>query len=297
MPHSNPLSRTYTFVAAADAGPSPRPEHWGRPHRRARNGMIPNRHRIDLSRYPRRALLEAFKDRELSCFSVTCNVEIGTLQKCLALSGHRFFITMGWILSVAANRVPQLRHRLIGGQLYEFERVDPGYTVLLDDHTFSFCDSVHREDFDAYYEDTERRVASVRASPDRSTGDRHHMIFITSVPWLSFTAFTHPFSARYASIRSSPWQNSSPKGSRWSCPSPSRSTTAWRMRGMSAASTMRCSGWLPNQFSLGRIRVSRTAVGKPELTCHTGAIGDLIDPLGAAWGMSFGRCEYRQSPR
>ena len=26
------------------------------------------------------------------------------------------------------------------------------------------------------------------------------MIFITSVPWLSFTAVTHPFSAQYASI-------------------------------------------------------------------------------------------------
>jgi len=59
---------------------------------------------------------------------------------------------------------------------------------------------VHREDFDVYYADTERRIAAARASPDRSTGDKHHMVFITSVPWLSFTAFTHPFSAQYASI-------------------------------------------------------------------------------------------------
>ncbi|MEJ2389273.1 MAG: CatA-like O-acetyltransferase [Chromatiaceae bacterium] len=162
--------------------------------------MIPNKHRIDLSRYPRRALLEAFKDRELPCFSVTCNVEIGALRQRLALTGHRFFITMSWILSVAANRIPELRHRLIDGELYEFERVDPGYTVLLDDHTFSFCDSVHREDFDVYYADVECRIAAARADPDRSTGDKHHMIFITNVPWLSFTAVTHPFSAQYASI-------------------------------------------------------------------------------------------------
>ena len=162
--------------------------------------MIPNRRRIDLSKYPRRALLEAFKDRELPCFSVTCNVEIGALRQRLALTGHRFFITMSWILSVAANRIPELRHRLIDGELYEFERVDPGYTVLLDDHTFSFCDSVHREDFDVYYADVECRIAAARADPDRSTGDKHHMIFITNVPWLSFTAVTHPFSAQYASI-------------------------------------------------------------------------------------------------
>jgi len=81
--------------------------------------MIPDRHRIDLSKYPRRALLEAFKDREQPCFSVTCNVEIGALRQRLDVTGHRFFVTMSWILSVAANRVPELRHRLIDGQLYE----------------------------------------------------------------------------------------------------------------------------------------------------------------------------------
>ncbi|MEJ2327075.1 MAG: CatA-like O-acetyltransferase [Chromatiaceae bacterium] len=58
----------------------------------------------------------------------------------------------------------------------------------------------HREDFDVYYADAECRIAAARADPDRSTGDKHHMIFITNVPWLSFTAVTHPFSAQYASI-------------------------------------------------------------------------------------------------
>ena len=31
-------------------------------------------------------------------------------------------------------------------------------------------------------------------------GAKHHMFFITTVPWLSFTAFTHPYDPLYAYI-------------------------------------------------------------------------------------------------
>lgn len=162
--------------------------------------MISRQHRIDLNRYPRRGLFEAFKDRQMPCFSVTSNVEITRLRERVAVSGHRFFVTMSYILSLAVNRIPELRHRLIDGDLYEFERVDPGYTVLLDNKTFSFCDAAYHEDFPTYYADAARRIDAVRARPDYSTGEKHHMFFITSMPWLSFTAFTHPYDARYESI-------------------------------------------------------------------------------------------------
>jgi chloramphenicol O-acetyltransferase type A len=162
--------------------------------------MPARKHPVDLAQYPRRAMFEAFKDRQMPCFSVTCNVEITELRRRLRDTDHRFFVTMSWILSLAVNAVPELRHRLIDGELVEFERIDPGFTVLLEDHTFSFCDAVYLDDFDAYHADALRRIEAVRVHPDCSTGEKHHMFFITSLPWLSFTAITHPFDAKYASI-------------------------------------------------------------------------------------------------
>ncbi len=162
--------------------------------------MLPRKHRIDLTRYSRRGLFEAFRDRDMPCFSLTCNLDIAPLLARLRVSGHRFFITMSYILSVAVNQVPELRHRLIDGDLYELERVDPGFTVLLADKTFSFCDAVFHRDFATFCADAERRIAAARARPDHATGDKHHMFFITSLPWLSFTALTHPYDAAYASI-------------------------------------------------------------------------------------------------
>jgi chloramphenicol O-acetyltransferase type A len=162
--------------------------------------MTPRKHRIDLAHYPRRGLFEAFRDRDMPCFSLTCNLDIAPLLERLRVTGERFFITMSYVLSVAMNRVPELRHRLIDGELYEFERVDPGWTVLLPDKRFSFCDAVFHDDFRTYSADAQRRIAAVRERPDHATGEKHHMFFITSLPWLSFTAINHPYDAQYASI-------------------------------------------------------------------------------------------------
>ncbi len=103
--------------------------------------------RIDLNNYNRRELFNSFKDRDIPYFSTTCNIEIGNLKKFVKLSNISFFVSLSYIISVSVNRIPQLRHRIINGELYEFKIVDPAYTVFLEDETFSFCDSKFFEDF------------------------------------------------------------------------------------------------------------------------------------------------------
>lgn len=156
--------------------------------------------KINLENYPRRALFEAFKDREVPVFSVTSLVEITHFKSFIEQHGYGFFIAISFLISKAVNRVPELRHRLVGGELFEFECVDPGYTVLLEDKTFSFCDSRHFEDFETYEQHAEARIKAVKTQPDRETGEKHQMFFITSVPWFSFTSITHPYDRQYASI-------------------------------------------------------------------------------------------------
>jgi len=162
--------------------------------------VIPAKRKIDITRYHRADLLRAFKDRQLPCFSTCCNVDVTALREAARTRRLSFFVTMSYALSHAVNGVPALRHRLINDELWEFERVDPGYTILLEDDSFSFCDARHFDDFGDYYTYARDRIQSVKTDPDRTTGDKSHMFFITAVPWFSFTAFTHPFDKRYASI-------------------------------------------------------------------------------------------------
>lgn len=156
--------------------------------------------KIDLDHYPRWALLAAFKDREVPVFSVTCPVDITAFKRFADGQGLGFFVSLSFLLAQAVNRVAELRHRLIDGELYEFERVDPGYTVLQEDGTFSFCDARYFEDFKAYKAYAQAKIEEARRHPDCRTIDKHHMFFISNLPWFSFTAITHPYSQQYASI-------------------------------------------------------------------------------------------------
>jgi chloramphenicol O-acetyltransferase type A len=161
---------------------------------------LPLKQRIDLATYPRADIFRAFVHRQMPQFSVTCEVDVtGIQQRCEAL-GVPFFLALSHAVSRAVNAVPQFRQRVIDGALYEYERTDPNYTVAREDDLFSFCDGLHVDDFASYCLEAQARMAAVKAQPDLTVAARHHLFFITSVPWLHFTAFTHPYEPLYAYI-------------------------------------------------------------------------------------------------
>jgi chloramphenicol O-acetyltransferase type A len=156
--------------------------------------------KIDLETYKRRGMFEAFKDREIPYLATTGNVDVTHLKRFVDEQRCGFFVSISFLISKAVNSVPELRHRIINGELFEFGRVDPGFTVLLDDETFSFCDSRHFEAFEEYRQYANARIQEVREKPDLGTGEKNHMFFITSTPWFSFTSIVHPYTRQYGSI-------------------------------------------------------------------------------------------------
>jgi len=160
----------------------------------------PARRPIDLQTYARADILQAFNSRLMPQFSTTCEVDVTGIKRAAEAAGVSVFIAISHAVSRAVNAVPELRHRVIDGVLYEFDRVDPGYTVAREGDLFSFCDGVHIEDFAQYRLDASARMNAVKAAPDLSVGPKHHMFFITSIPWFSFTAFTHPYDPIYGYI-------------------------------------------------------------------------------------------------
>lgn len=162
--------------------------------------VLPSKRKIDLAHYARADILRAFNDRLIPQFSTTCEIDVSGIKRASESAGCPFFVAMSHAVSCAVNAVPALRHRVIDGQLYEFDRVDPGFTVAREGDLFSFCDAVHIEDFGRYRDDATARMNAVKAEPDLGVGDKHHMFFITSIPWFSFTAFTHPYDPLYGYI-------------------------------------------------------------------------------------------------
>lgn len=162
--------------------------------------MLPKKHRIPLATYSRSDILQAFKDRLMPQFSTTCEIDITGIKRGCDTTDNSFFVALSYAVSRAANAVPAFRQRIIEDTLYEFERIDPGYTVARENDLFSFCDAEYHEDFRVYRATAMTRMEAVKHEPDLSVGEKHHMFFITSIPWFSFTAFTHPYTPLYGYI-------------------------------------------------------------------------------------------------
>ncbi|MGE5453105.1 MAG: chloramphenicol acetyltransferase [Acidobacteriota bacterium] len=162
--------------------------------------MVPAKRSLDLASYARADIFKAFNDRLMPQFSTTSEVDVTGIKRAAQDADVSFFMAMSYAVSRAANAVAPFRHRVVDGVLYEYERIDPGYTVAREGDLFSFCDSLYDEDFGRYREHAQSRMDAVKVQPDLGVGDKNHMFFITSIPWFSFTAFTHPYDPVYAYI-------------------------------------------------------------------------------------------------
>ncbi len=156
--------------------------------------------KINLKNYKRKGLLEFFKNNQFPHFSTTSNVNITDLKDFVDQNKSGFFLSISFLISKSINLIPELRHRMIDGELFEFNQVDPGFTVLLEDETFSFCDCQYFENFKQYREYAIVQIKKVKESPNLETKQKHHMFFMSNLPWFNFSSIVHPYDQRYAFI-------------------------------------------------------------------------------------------------
>lgn len=90
--------------------------------------------------------------------------------------------------------MPELRRRLLDGQVVEFDRCCPSYTAMKDSGVYVYClvDSglLPYEDF---LTDGKRRQAeALKGEGLAESGDPLSNFFVSCVPWLAYTQLKHP---------------------------------------------------------------------------------------------------------
>jgi chloramphenicol O-acetyltransferase type A len=153
----------------------------------------PNPLPIDLEEWSRREAFELFRSFGFPYLSLTAEVDVTLLRE--ATRGGRVSFTIGFVHAVAraANAVAALRQRLRGDGVIEHRVVHPSITILAEDDSFRFCTLPFDEDLTAFSAsaaeriETARRAGSMFLEPDRDD-----FLFMTAIPWVSFTAMVHP---------------------------------------------------------------------------------------------------------
>jgi len=148
---------------------------------------------IDIEQWVRRDHYHFFRQLDNPYFSLCAPVDITpllTLVKREKLSIFRAFL---FIVMKAVHAIPEFRLRIENGQVYEYDRVHPGFTVMTEQGVYSNCVAEYSDCFSEFVRRVDCAVAAVRQQPQVGNAEiRHDLIYITCLPWIAFTSLTHP---------------------------------------------------------------------------------------------------------
>ncbi|MCJ7715125.1 MAG: chloramphenicol acetyltransferase [Anaerolineales bacterium] len=148
---------------------------------------------INLENWPRREHYLFFKEFESPHFSLCVEMDLTEFLPAIKEMNVSFTAAIMYLVARAANNIPEFKQRVREGSPIEHEIVHPSATILTKDDLFTFCTVEYKANFKEFVRITEEEISRVKTAPslDEKFLD-DNMLFMTSIPWVSFTSFMHP---------------------------------------------------------------------------------------------------------
>lgn len=148
---------------------------------------------IDMEQDPRREQFAYFRSLQNPTMGATVQVDVTEFLRRLEEKGYPFFLSFLYAVARAANQVPELRRRIEEDRVVEYDYCLPSCTVLKPDGAYAYCTLDTRLPFAEYLRQGRARLeeAKVRGTLEE-TGESASEIFVSCLPWLSYTALVQP---------------------------------------------------------------------------------------------------------
>lgn len=149
---------------------------------------------LDMEIYKRKDHFAYFNSLAYPYVGVTVNVNITNMLKRVREEKLPFFLTACYCAAKAANQIPEFRQRIDGGRVVEFAGCKTSHTVALEDGTYCYCtldSDMPFRDYIPYAVQTQEE-AKQRHTIEEERTDSLDKFFISTLPWISYTAFVQP---------------------------------------------------------------------------------------------------------
>lgn len=149
---------------------------------------------LNMNEYKRKAHFEYFNGLAYPYVGVTVNVDITNLIKTVKAKELPFFLTVCYCVSQAANGVPEFKQRILDNKIVEFDNCRSSHTVALEDGTYCYCtldSNMPLFDFLPYAK-LEQEAAKKNMTITEEESDTCDKIFISTLPWISYTNLIQP---------------------------------------------------------------------------------------------------------
>jgi chloramphenicol O-acetyltransferase type A len=149
--------------------------------------------KINMETWPRRQHFEFFRGFDHPHFGLCANVDLTAFYLFIKQHKISFSIAIVYLIARTANTIPEFRYRIRSGEVVEHEVVHPSSTILVGEEVFSFCTFDYSQDFSTFAACAAERIAFIREHPvvENEVG-RDDLLYMTAIPWVSFTGFMHP---------------------------------------------------------------------------------------------------------
>lgn len=150
---------------------------------------------IDMNTYNRKKHFEYFNSLAFPYTGMTVNVDITEILEEIKDNRLPFFLTICYCVSKAANGIREFRQRIKENQIVEYNHCRTSHTVALEDGTYCYCElDDNHGSFPEYirYAVAEQDKAKQNNSIEEGEEDSLDKLFVSSVPWASYTAVVNP---------------------------------------------------------------------------------------------------------
>ena len=149
--------------------------------------------KIDKQSWSRLEYYEFFKNFNHPHFNMCANIDLTSFKPYINSRGYSLTIGIAYVISLTANAIPEFRYRIRDNEIVVHDTVSPSLTILVENDLFSFCTIDYSQDFSVFAQRATRRIAEVKSNPTiKDPPGRDDLLFMTAIPWVSFTSFTHP---------------------------------------------------------------------------------------------------------
>lgn len=148
--------------------------------------------KIDWTKWKRAKHYQYFKGLDFPHFNVTAYVELTHFLSNIRKQNVPFFLSMVYVVTKVANEIPEFRYRICDQDVIEFETIHPSITYMTQEDVFDFLDLSFHDDFSTFLSQSMilKKNAEQGHKPEKK--HREDLIYLTSLPWVSFTSIQHP---------------------------------------------------------------------------------------------------------
>lgn len=140
----------------------------------------------------RRKHFEFFKAMNHPHFNLCANVDVTNFITILKRHNLPFTFSVVYAIARTAKEIKEFRWRIIDGDLYECENVRPSFTTYTEvADVFSFCDVAYEKNYMDFINKAATKAAEMSINPSFEDSDKQDYLFLSSIPWISFTGFQH----------------------------------------------------------------------------------------------------------